>query len=105
MSVPDSFMQLIQVTQTHLDASVVGFIEYCPVALAIKATGASAVIVGREIITIGAVVYRITSELKSWMDRYDKGEAVAPICVLLSGNNMAVLVHVSKGNRPITGNC
>ena len=105
MSVPDLFMRLIPVKQRHLDASVVGFIEHCPVALAIKETGASAVIVGREIITIGAVVYRITSDLKNWMERYDNGEVVAPICVLLSGNNMAALVHVSKGNRPITGNC
>lgn len=92
-------MQLIQVTETHLDASVRGFIEHCPVALAIKETGHSFVIVGREIITIGTVVYHITSELKSWMERYDKGEVVAPICVLLSGNNMAALVNVSNGAR------
>ena len=98
-SVPDSFMQLIQVTQTHLDASVVGFIEHCPVALAIKEALRTSVIVGRQLITIGTVVYHITSELKNWMERYDKGEIVAPICVLLSGNNMAALVHVSTVNR------
>lgn len=94
MSVSDSFMQLIPVKQTHLDMSVRGFIEHCPIALGIQATGQSPVIVGRHVITIGKVIYRITSELKNWMERYDNGEVVAPIYVLLTGNNMAALVNV-----------